>query len=64
VLDEGWADLVALARQLIADPHAAQKLLAGRDDAIERCKECLTCFGSIRKGPLKCTVNRALQQTS
>lgn len=60
VLDEGWADLVALARQLIADPRAAQKLLAGRDGEIERCQECLTCFAAIRKGPLKCSVNRAL----
>jgi 2,4-dienoyl-CoA reductase-like NADH-dependent reductase (Old Yellow Enzyme family) len=60
VLDEGWADLVALARQLIADPLAAEKLLAGRDDEIARCQECLTCFASIRRGPLKCGVNRAL----
>jgi 2,4-dienoyl-CoA reductase-like NADH-dependent reductase (Old Yellow Enzyme family) len=60
VLDEGRADLVALARQLIADPRAAEKLLAGRSGEIERCQECLTCFAAIRKGPLKCSVNRAL----
>jgi NADPH2 dehydrogenase len=59
-LDEGQADLVAIARQLIADPCAAEKLLAGRDGEIERCQECLTCFAAIRKGPLKCRVNRAL----
>ena len=36
VLDRGQADLVALARQLIADPRAAAKLLAGRDAEIDR----------------------------
>ena len=24
---------------------------------IARCQECLTCFGSIRRGPLRCSVN-------
>jgi 2,4-dienoyl-CoA reductase-like NADH-dependent reductase (Old Yellow Enzyme family) len=60
VLDRGQADLVALARQLIADPRAAEKLLAGRDADIQRCQECLTCFASIRKGPVKCGINKAL----
>lgn len=60
VLDQGQADLVALARQLIADPQAARKILAGRWEEIERCQECLTCFAAIGKGPVKCTVNRAL----
>jgi 2,4-dienoyl-CoA reductase-like NADH-dependent reductase (Old Yellow Enzyme family) len=57
VLDEGQADLVALGRQLIADPEAAAKLLAGRTDELVRCDECMTCFGSIRRGPVRCSVN-------
>jgi 2,4-dienoyl-CoA reductase-like NADH-dependent reductase (Old Yellow Enzyme family) len=60
VLDRGQADLVALARPLIADPLAASKLLAGRDEEINRCHECLACFASIRKGPIKCSVNKAV----
>jgi 2,4-dienoyl-CoA reductase-like NADH-dependent reductase (Old Yellow Enzyme family) len=60
VLDEGQADLVAVARQLIADPETGTKLLAGRDADIQRCQECLTCFASIRKGPIKCSVNPRL----
>lgn len=60
VLREGHADLVALARQLIADPGAARKLLEGRGSEIARCQECLTCFAAIRKGPVKCSVNKAL----
>ena len=58
VLDAGQADLVALARQLIADPDTPTKLLEGRDDEIRRCRQCLACFASIRKGPLRCSVNR------
>jgi len=60
VLDAGQADLVALARPLIADPLAPGKLLAGQDDAIVRCRECLACFAAIRKGPIKCSMNPAV----
>lgn len=60
VLDKGHADLVAIARQLIADPQTAEKLLRGRDEDIRRCQECLACFAAIRKGPIKCTVNKDL----
>ena len=60
VLDQGQADLVALARPLIADPQVAGKLLAGQDQAITRCRQCLSCFAAIRKGPIKCSVNPAV----
>jgi 2,4-dienoyl-CoA reductase-like NADH-dependent reductase (Old Yellow Enzyme family) len=60
VLDRGQADLVALARPLIADPLVAEKLLAGRDGEINRCGECLACFAAIRKGPIRCSVNAAV----
>jgi len=60
VLDAGQADLVALARQLIADPDTPTKLLEGRDEEIRRCRQCLACFASIRKGPIRCSVNKAL----
>ncbi len=57
VLDRGQADLVALARPLIADFGVAEKLLEGRDGEIKRCEECLACFAAIRKGPIRCSVN-------
>jgi len=60
VLDRGQADLVALARPLIADPQVAAKLLAGRDEEINRCRECLSCFAAIRKGGIRCAVNKDL----
>jgi len=60
VLDDGHADLVAIARQVIADPESPRKLLAGRNDDILRCRECSSCFASIRKGALRCSVNKGI----
>jgi len=54
-------DIVAIGRQMIADPDAAGKLLAGKPDEIIRCDECMTCFATIRKDkPMGCKVNRNL----
>jgi 2,4-dienoyl-CoA reductase-like NADH-dependent reductase (Old Yellow Enzyme family) len=60
LLDRDEADLVALARPLIADPKAAAKLLEGRENELARCEECLACFAAIRKGRIRCSVNRNL----
>ena len=60
VLDHGQADLVALARTLIADPQAPTKMLTGHGDEVDQCQECLACFGAIRKGPVRCSVNKTL----
>ncbi len=64
VLDQGQADLIALARQLIADPQAIRKILDGREEEIERCQECNLCFSSIRQGALRCGVNHSLEEES
>ena len=53
--------IVAIGRQMIADPHAAGKILAGSCDEIVRCEECVTCSASIGSGkPLACKVNEYL----
>ncbi|MBI5444532.1 MAG: NADH:flavin oxidoreductase [Deltaproteobacteria bacterium] len=55
-LAEG-ADLVAIGRQLIADPDAAGKILSGRGAEIVPCTECFRCFATIRRGqPMECPV--------
>ncbi|MFQ5693977.1 MAG: tRNA-dihydrouridine synthase, partial [Nitrospinota bacterium] len=41
-LDMG-ADLVAVARGMLADPHFAAKAVDGRTEAIVRCIECRPC---------------------
>jgi 2,4-dienoyl-CoA reductase-like NADH-dependent reductase (Old Yellow Enzyme family) len=49
-------DIVAIGRQMIADPDAAGKILAGKHEEI-----CMTCFATIGKGkPMGCEVNLSL----
>jgi len=50
-------DLVAIARQIIADPLAPKKLLEGQHLQINRCKSCLNCFKTIREGGIMCPIN-------
>jgi 2,4-dienoyl-CoA reductase-like NADH-dependent reductase (Old Yellow Enzyme family) len=54
-------DLVAIGRQMIADPDSVGKILAGKESEIIRCEECMTCFATIGQGkPMGCKVNRNL----
>jgi 2,4-dienoyl-CoA reductase-like NADH-dependent reductase (Old Yellow Enzyme family)/thioredoxin reductase len=55
----GKVDMVALCRQLMADPDAINKLDQGREDEVRPCLRCNTCisrshFGS--KSP-RCAIN-------
>jgi len=43
ILQEGDADMVAMARALIADPKLIQKSLSGDFDAINSCTRCGQC---------------------
>jgi 2,4-dienoyl-CoA reductase-like NADH-dependent reductase (Old Yellow Enzyme family) len=54
-------DIVAIGRQMIVDPHTADKILAGKSSEIIPCEECMTCFATIGRGaPMACKVNRNL----
>jgi 2,4-dienoyl-CoA reductase-like NADH-dependent reductase (Old Yellow Enzyme family) len=54
-------DIVAIGRQMIADPDTTGKLLAGKGSEIIPCEECMTCFATIGRGkPMGCKVNRDL----
>ena len=58
VLAEGQADMVALGRQLIADPEWPRKVRAGRADEIRPCISCNTCVDGMREGArIQCLVN-------
>ncbi len=59
VVGQGLADVVAVGRQMIADPASAGKILAGKSGEIVQCQECYTCYATIRRG-LACSVNREL----
>ncbi|MDR3309936.1 MAG: NAD(P)/FAD-dependent oxidoreductase [Oscillospiraceae bacterium] len=46
-LRTGGADVIAVARELIADPDMPNKARAGREADVTRCLRCFTCFSSV-----------------
>jgi len=61
-LEEGKADLIAIGRQLMADPEFSNKVAEGRLDEINYCIGCMECLERlIFKGQASaCTVNPAM----
>lgn len=59
IIATGKADLVSLARPLLADPYYPAKAREGRVDDIRKCIRCNEgCVGRLRKGKsVHCTVN-------
>jgi len=55
----GKVDMVALCRQLIADPETVNKAERGRDEDIRPCIRCNTCISRSHFGskPPRCAVN-------
>jgi 2,4-dienoyl-CoA reductase-like NADH-dependent reductase (Old Yellow Enzyme family) len=58
-VSEGMTDMVALGRQLIADPNWANKVKEGRLSDITKCTRCnIGCMARILGGlPVKCILN-------
>ncbi len=60
VLESGRADMIAIGRQLIADPDWPKKATGESAEDIAPCISCNNCFSPIRTGErLRCTVNAA-----
>jgi pyruvate/2-oxoglutarate dehydrogenase complex dihydrolipoamide dehydrogenase (E3) component len=58
IIASGQADIVELARGLIADPDLPNKAREGRDGEIRKCIRCMTCFSSLlSKGQFFCAIN-------
>ncbi len=58
ILDSGYADFIALGRELIADPQWVNKILRARREGIVKCIRCNECLArGSRLLPLGCTVN-------
>ncbi len=59
ILREGKADMVSMARALVADPELPNKARGGRLDDITTCVACCQgCFDNLFAGaPLTCMVN-------
>ncbi len=65
ILREGKADLIALGRQLLADPFWPQKVEEGRGDEIVSCVYCDTCTAEMKTGrPISCPQNPRLGRES
>jgi len=58
ILVDGKADLVAIGRQLIADPYWTQKVATGRQNEIRPCLSCNVCMDIALTGKEpRCSVN-------
>ncbi|MDR3311459.1 MAG: NAD(P)/FAD-dependent oxidoreductase [Oscillospiraceae bacterium] len=58
ILASGKADVIEMARALLADPDLPRKLRRGEPDSVCPCLRCLQCFsGLITGGTIYCAVN-------
>lgn len=58
LIREGKADVIAMARKLLADPALARKLAEGRPEDIRPCIYCYTCVAQpFFDRPVRCAVN-------
>ena len=58
IIASGQADIVEMARGLIADPFLPNKARTGREDEIDRCLRCYHCFSEVMfSGQYCCTLN-------
>ena len=58
IIASGQADVVQMARQLLADPDTPNKLRTGRESEVRRCMRCLSCFSAeLTHGAPYCAIN-------
>jgi len=58
VLADGTVDMIAIARGLIADPDIPNKARQGKDEDINQCLRCYTCFsGLLETKQFCCAIN-------
>ena len=58
IIASGQADVVGVARAVIADPDMPLKARAGKQDEIKKCLRCFVCFaGNVTKRQIRCAIN-------
>jgi len=57
VLAEGKADMVYMARAIVADPEMPNKAREGRLKDIRPCMNCCRCISGVDSPPVHCSVN-------
>jgi len=64
IIAAGEADLVAMARPLLADPELPNKVASGRTREIRRCLSCQNCIDSMLIAPFDANMNCAVNARS
>lgn len=58
IIASGKADVVEMARALLADPELPRKVMSNRDEDIVKCLRCFTCMAErAMTSTRRCTVN-------
>ena len=58
VISEGKADVVAMCRGVIADPHIAKKIMDGQEEDVRQCMGCNWCLNRLfEQFSLECPMN-------
>jgi 2,4-dienoyl-CoA reductase (NADPH2) len=58
LIRDGGADIIAMARKMLADPHVARKICEGRPEDVRPCVYCYTCVEQpFFDRRVKCAVN-------
>ncbi len=58
IIASGKADIVEMARPLLADPDLVNKMSEGRGEDVRKCLRCMTCFSSLmHTRQFHCAVN-------
>ncbi len=58
ILESGKADVIYMARELLADPFLPQKVMSGKEENIIYCLRCFTCMAERpMTGTRRCAVN-------
>ena len=58
IIASGKADVIYMARALLADPYLPRKVMENRDDEIVKCLRCFTCMAErAATSTRRCTVN-------
>lgn len=65
IIASGKADVVYMARALLADPFLPRKVMENRDDEIVKCLRCFTCMAErAATSTRRCTVNPLIGRES
>lgn len=58
IIASGKADVIYMARELLADPFLPNKVVSGQEDTIVKCLRCFTCMAERPvTGTRRCAVN-------